>query len=103
MISDDLLFHRPMRREPHAAFQALGDALQLRAAPGAVEATKRAVQKLEVGPDDQVPGAALGALERALVLEVGGKADVGAGEVMDQPLAGDASRATVGAPFAERQ
>src|SRR5262245_19580509 len=82
--------------EAQAAAQALGNVYQLRACPVALQAAGRAGQILVIGPRDQPAGPALGTDHLLLTQEGLNQADVSAGEVMDELVAGDVYPPAVG-------
>lgn len=91
------------------ALEALGHGLQLGAAPVAGLAAKRPGEIFVIGTDDEGARAALGTHQLAGGLEIAHQADVGAGEVVDEPIiavvgraAARAAAAISGQPLAAR-
>ena len=90
-----------MAGKAQTATQTLPYLLQLGRAPVAIAALVRPVQVLVIGADDELAGAALGTDQLAVRFEFAERADVGAGEMMDEPLLAEMARSAVGAAAAK--
>ena len=90
--------------ESQIAAQAMRDRIELGIVPAAILTNVRPVEKLEVRPHDQPPGAAFGTNELTIRrVEVLRGSHVRAGEVMNQPIAFDPRRATLPASLPKRR